>query len=139
MKKKEIILILFLAVFFSVGLAAQSKETIIENKIQKITVHEYFLDRHTNKPVVELIETYNDSGNLVEIKEFNSDSEIKRWEKYTYNENGNLTEEIFLNWKGKVDRIEKSIYKDGLRVEKRFFDSKGKLYKKKVYIYEYHK
>ena len=34
---------------------------------------------------------------------------------------------------------EKNIYKDGLRVEKQFYNNKDKLYKRKVYEYEYRK
>ncbi len=130
---------MLLSVLFSTQLSAQSKKLFIDNKIKSQTVYEYFLDEDADKAIVELIETYNAAGELTEIKQFRSNGEIKRWEKYKFNENGDLIEEIILNEKGKVDKIEKTIYKDGLRVEKQFFNPKGKLYKKKTYIYEYRK
>ncbi len=102
-----------------------------------MTTKEYFLDDHKDKPVVERIETFNKLGYLIEIKEFDSNESVKKWEKYSYNSEGNLIEEIFLDDKGRVERTEKSIYKDGLRVEKQFFDERAKMYKKKEYVYEF--
>ena len=115
----------------------QSKRVIREKGIESLTVEEYFLDSHSSKPVVELIEKFNEMGDVIERKVFNSSGDVKKWEKYSYDEEGNLVEEIFFDWKGRIDRIEKSVYKDGLRIEKHFFNSKEKLYKKKVYIYEF--
>jgi hypothetical protein len=62
---------------------------------------------------------------------------LKRWEKYAYNADGKLVEEAYLNARGRVQRTEKSIYSDGLRTEKQFYDKRGRLYKRKVYEYEY--
>lgn len=118
-------------------LSAQSKKTIREKGIIQQTVHEYFLEEGMDEPVVELIEKYNEEGEVIEIKEFNKLGEIKKWEKYVFDGNGNLLEEVFLDEKGKATRTEKSIYKDGLRVEKHFFDHRGRLFKKKEYLYEY--
>jgi YD repeat-containing protein len=115
----------------------QSSTTIKERKISSVTVQEYFIEEGMDKPVVESFKAFNEQGELIELKEFSREGEVKRWEKYTYDEKGRLVEEIFLDGKGKVDRKEKSIYKDGLRVEKQFFNNKDKLYKRKVYEYEY--
>jgi len=139
MKNKQLYIALLLSGILSLSVSAQSKKTLKSEGIKSITVNEYFLDENANKPVVESFEAYNEEGDLIEIKEFNSSGDIKRWEKYTYNEDGDIVEEVFFNEKGKVDTTEKTIYKDGLRVEKQFFDAKGKLYKKKVYVYEYSK
>ena len=137
MKNKPLYIALLLSGILSLSVSAQSKKTLREKNIISLTVNEYFLEENANKPVVELYEAYNEEGELIEIKEFNSSGIIKRWEKYAYNEDGDIIEEVFLNDKGKVDTTEKTIYKDGLRVEKQFYDAKGKLYKKKVYVYEY--
>ena len=118
--------------------AGQGKKTIREKQIASITVHEYFLDEGMDEPVVESIEKYDTEGELLEIQEFNKEGDIKRWEKYAYDSEGNLVEEVFMDEKERVERTEKTIYRDGLRVEKHFFDNKGRLYKKKEFLYEYH-
>jgi len=120
-----------------VAVTAQSRKTIREKNISTQTVQEYFIEEGYKDPVVESIEKYNEDGDLLEIKVFNKGGEIKRWEKYAYNEDGDLVEEVYMDARGRVERTEKNIYKDGLRVEKQYFDQKGKLYKKKVYEYEY--
>jgi len=117
----------------------QGGKTIKEKKIVSQTVYEYFIEEGMDDPVVESIERYNENGDLIEVKEFNSKSEVKRWERFSYNSEGKLSEEVFLDAKGKVERTEKTIYKDGLRAEKQFFNNKDKLTKRKVYEYEYRK
>jgi len=117
----------------------QDASKIQEKKIAARTVYEYFVEEGLDEPVVESVERYNERGDLLEIKEFNSKGEVKRWEKYDYDESGHLVEEVYLDGKGKVQRTEKSVYSDGLRVEKLFYNKKDKLYKRKVYEYEYRK
>jgi hypothetical protein len=117
----------------------QGKKTLVEKGIVSITIQEYFLEEGMNEPVVESIEKYNESGELVEIQEFNKYGEVKKWEQYVYDGEGQLVEELFLDAKGKVERSEKTVYKDGLKVEKQYFDDKGRLNKKKVYVYGYHR
>jgi YD repeat-containing protein len=123
--------------FLALDLDAQSQKKIREKGISSKTVLEYFVADGQKEPVVESIEKYNEEGDLLEIQVFNRSGEVKQWEKYVYNEDGKLVEEIFLDAKGRVERTEKSIYKDGLRVEKQFYNQRDKLYKKKVYKYEY--
>ena len=141
MKVKTRILLLLTCLFLLVAgpLAGQNTNTIQEKKIVSRTVYEYFIDEGMDEPVIESIETYDEKGELLELKEFNSKGDVKRWEQYTYNEEGNMVQEVFLNPKGKVERTEKSIYKDGLRVEKQYFNNRDKLYKRKVYEYEFRK
>jgi len=115
----------------------QSRTELKEHKIASVTVQEYFIEEGMDKPVVESFEAFNERGELTELKEFSKEGDVKRWEKYAYNEEGKLVEEVFLDGKGKVERKEISMYKNGLRVEKQFFNSKDKLYKRKVYEYEY--
>lgn len=134
MKKQLIVLVL---ICIGMGASGQSKKTIKENRIISKTVEEYFIEEGMDEPVVESIETYNEDGEIIEIKEFNRRGEVKKWEKYVYDEEGELVEEIFLDPKGKVVSTEKSIYKNGLKVEKHYINNRGKLYKKKVYVYEY--
>lgn len=124
-------------VIITAPLLGQSKTTIREKKISSITVQEYFVAEGMDKPVVESIETYDENGNLLEIKEFNSKGELKLWEKYTYNEEGDLVETQFFNTRGKLERKEINVYSNGLRTEKQYYNNKNKLVKHKVYEYEY--
>ena len=123
--------------FVSASLIGQSTEIIKEKKIVTRTVQEYFIGEGMDEPVVESIERFNERGDLIEIKEFNSRGEIKLWEKYSYDSEGNVVEEVFLDAKGRIEQTEKSIYSDGLRIEKQYFNNNEKLYKRKVYEYEY--
>ncbi|TFH26280.1 MAG: hypothetical protein E4H10_07425 [Bacteroidia bacterium] len=134
---KKILPLLAILMMVAGPAAAQGTKTIKAKKITTKTVNEYFLEEGMDDPVVESIERYNPEGELVEVKEMNRKGEIKKWEKYLYNEEGQLVEEQFLDVKGRATQTEKNIYKDGLRIEKQYYNSRGDLYKKKVYEYEY--
>lgn len=126
-----------MAILLSATAFGQGKKILKEKGIVSVTVQEYFIEEGMRDPVVESVETYNSEGDLVEIKEFNKREEVRRWEKYAYDSNGNLVEEIFLDERGDVESSEKNLYKDGLRIEKQFYNERGKLYKRKVYEYGY--
>jgi len=123
----------------SVAGYGQDRKEIRDLGIVSKTVQEYFIEDGIDEPLIESIEKYNEDGEMIEIQEFNSRGEVKLWEKYAYDEDRNLIEEIFLDHRGRITRIERSVYKDGLRVEKHYYNNKEKLYKKKVYVYEYSK
>ena len=138
MMMNKILPLLGILLMVAAATSAQDTKTIKEKKIAVKTVNEYFLEEGQDEPVVESIERYNEEGQLVELKEMNRKGNIKRWEKYLYDQEGNLVEEQFLDAKGRVTETEKNLYKDGLRIEKDYYNSRDKLYKKKVYVYEYH-
>ena len=135
--KNRILILLGILVMMAGAANAQGTKTIKEKKIAVKTVNEYFIEEGLDEPVVESIERYNEQGELVELKEMNRKGEIKRWERYGYDKEGNLVEEQFLDAKGRITETEKNLYKDGLRIEKQYFNSRDKLYKKKVYVYEF--
>lgn len=137
MMMKKILPLLAILVMVAGTVAAQGTKIVKAKKITTKTVNEYFIEEGQNDPVVESFERYNEEGELVELKEMNRKSEIKKWEKYVYDAEGNLVEEQFLDVKGRVTEREKNIYKDGLRIEKQYFNIKDQMYKKKVYVYEY--
>ena len=121
----------------STPMLGQDKETIRERKIASRTVHEYFLDEGMDEPLVESIERYDEKGNLLEVKEFNSRGDVKLWEIYSYNEAGDVVETQIYNTRGKLESREVNIYSDGLRVKKEYYNNKNKLVKRKVYEYEF--
>ena len=122
---------------FASGAGAQGRKTVKEKGILSVTVEEYFLEEGMKEPVVESFERFNEDGERIELKEYNKRGEIKKWEQYVYDGKGQLIEEKFLDDRGKVVRTEKSVFTDGLRTEKFFYDQRGRLFKKKVYVYEY--
>lgn len=134
---KKILAFFALMMLLTGTLVAQGTKTIKEKQISTKTVYEHFLEDGEKEPVVEAIERYNENGELVEVKEMNRKGDVRKWEKYTYNEDGELVELQILDAKGRVTSKEKNIYKDGLRIEKQFFNSKDQMFKTKVYKYEY--
>jgi YD repeat-containing protein len=137
MMMKNILPLLGILLMVSGSMAAQGTKTIKAKKITTKTVNEYFLEEGEDEPVVESIERYDEAGELVEVKEMNRKGDIRKWEKYAYNEEGKMVEEHFLDARGRVTRKEKNIYKDGLRIEKQYYNTRDLMYKKKVYEYEY--
>ena len=134
---KKIFALLALMTMLAGTVFAQGTKTVKAKKITSKTVNEYFIEDGEDEPVVESIERYDEEGEMVELKEMNRKGEVRRWEKYVYDEEGNMVEEQFLDVKGRVTKTEKNIYKDGLRIEKQYYNSRNTLYKKKVYVYEY--
>ena len=136
-KTRGLFLLTYAFLIMAGPVLGQSTKIIKEKKIATLTVQEYFIDEGMDEPVVESIEKFNERGDLLEIQEFNSRGDVKLWEKYAYDNEGRVVEEIFLDSKGRVERTEKSIYSDGLRIEKQYYNNRDKLYKRKVYEYEY--
>ena len=116
---------------------SQGKKTIKSKQLESKTVHEYFVKEGQKESVIEMIEIFDTEGNVTELKEFNSDGEIKNWKIYKYDEDKNKIEELTFNAKGKVMERIVWIYNDGLVVEKQYYDHKGRLTKRKEYTYEY--
>jgi hypothetical protein len=137
MMMKKILPLLGILFMVAGTVAAQGTKTIKAKKITSRTVQEYFIEEGQDDPVVESIERYDAEGEMVEVKVMNRKGEIKKWEKYAYDEEGNKVEESFLDTKGRVTRSEKNIYSDGLRTEKQYYNSRGNMFKRKVYEYEY--
>jgi hypothetical protein len=137
MKKDKCLFTFFLIIVLSGSLYGQDRKDIRDKGIVSMTINEYFIEEGLDEPLVESTEKYNEDGEVIELKEFNKRGDITKWEKYTYDEDRNLIEEIFLDARGKVNRTEKSFYEEGFRVEKHYFNERDKLYKKKVYVYEY--
>jgi len=137
MKTGRSIYTFFLILALTGSLYGQDRKDIRDKGIVSITINEYFIEEGMDEPIVESVEKYNEDGEVIEIQEFNKRGDITKWEKYTYDEDRNVIEEVFLDAKGRVTRTEKSIFEDGFRVEKHYFNQRNKLYKKKVYVYEY--
>lgn len=136
-KLKYILFFLLCFTLLSAEMTGQSSKVIRNNEIKSQTVYEYFLEDGIDEPVIEKIEEYDENGEVIELKEFSKEGVVKLWMKYKYDEEGRIVEETELDKKGRIVIREVTIYKDELRVEKHFFDGKGRMVKKKRYEYEY--
>ena len=118
---------------------AQSKKTIVENKIKLVSSYEQDIHQGEKELILEKEEYYNTKGELIELKEFDEKGRIKKWEKYSYSSEGQLTEEKILNYRGNTEKRIEHTYQNGIKVGKLYFDDKNRLYKKKRYEFKYHK
>lgn len=135
--KSGILIILMGFLCFPLLTFAQGSKTIKQHNIEKQTVLEYFIAEGLSKPVLEKEEVYDADGNVIELKELNKFGDVKLWQTYRYDKDGNKVEEATLDGKGKqVERIE-WLYKENLVVEKKYYDDKNRLVKRKEYKYKY--
>lgn len=139
MKIKTIIFVVLAFFLSNSSLLAQSKKTIKEQNISYVLEKE--IDYEDGLDVErKLQETwYNQSGLVVEYKDWNKEGEVKVWEKYEYNDDKTLKEKQELNKKGVLRRKVIYAYRNGLLVKKSYYDKKDRLEKEKIYEYDVHK
>jgi hypothetical protein len=135
--KMRIFLSISFMFFMPVLIFSQCQKTIRNKQLASKTVYEYFVEEGIKDPVIETIEVFDVEGNVVELKEFNSDGDIKNWQTFKFDVDDNKIEELILDEKGKVLERITWAYKDDLVVEKKYFDKKNRLFKRKEYKYEY--
>lgn len=133
---KHLILIV-LGLIFSISLHSQSKSQIVSEKITSIITYEQELSKGIDEKYIVEEMKYDSEGRLIELKEISGKGEIKLWEKYKYDTNGNIVEEIVYDVEGKIEKKEITYYTNNLRTHREFYDSKGRMYKKKTYVYEF--
>ncbi len=129
-----LIAILFCTSFLGV---AQNKTTIVEKGVKMIRTLEQDIAQGEKKMLLEKEEYYDVNGELIELKEFDEKGRIKKWEQYKYSAEGKLIEEKSRNYRGDVKQRIEYIFKNGLKVEKLYYDDKNRLYKKKKYEAEF--
>ena len=133
---KHLIILIF---FASVGLCAysQDKKEVIQYGIEVKRNYEQNIEDGDKTPYLEKEEFYNFRGELIEVKEYkNEGAKIDVWMKYKYDSLGNLVEETILDEKGNQEERFEYTYEKGLKTSKLYYDSKNRLYKKKIYKYE---
>lgn len=131
--------ILFILLVISVNsLSAQSTSIIKEKGIKSKTFYVQDIESGDKKMQIDKIETYNEKGQLVDLKVYDDEGRnAKDWFQYKYDANGNVIEEIEYDSRQKLKERIVHIFKNGLKVEKQYFDNKGRMTKKKVYEYQY--
>lgn len=136
--KSKVFFFLGITLLLPSTLIAQKRSTYMESRVKSETVHEYFIEEGIKDPLVESVTSYDKSGNIIEYKEMNSDGIVKTWQKFKYNEDNDKIEETTLDPKGnQVEKIQ-WIYDGEFVVEKKYFDSRDRLTKRKEYKYTYY-
>ena len=130
-------LTILLLTIMSLNICAQSRSEIVDKKIKSEKVFEQRLDKGFNNKYLLEETTYNSEGRISELRELNQKGEVVKWEKYSYDSNGNCIEEIYLNSTGKIEKRIVTKYSDNFKTSKEYYDSEGRLYRKKEYEYEY--
>jgi len=136
-KKMKHLILIVLGLIFSISLHSQSKSQIVSEKITSIITYEQELSKGIDEKYIVEEMKYDSEGRLIELKEISGKGEIKLWEKYKYDTNGNIVEEIVYDVEGKIEKKEITYYTNNLRTHREFYDSKGRMYKKKTYVYEF--
>jgi len=127
-------LILFLGI--SNSMDAQSRK---ERDSLGITEKKFFevdyMDSN-GKEQLERIERYDDNGEMIEEIDYDKNGKVKQHIQYVY-ENDLLVKETYLDNKGKLEKYFVYTYDaDGLRVSKKNFDAKDKIYRERIYRYQ---
>lgn len=133
------LLIVILLFSWALNSHAQKKEEIVDKGIEVKKFFEQDVADGEKEAYLVKEEFYSTKGELVEIKEYNSQGSVETWFKYKYDKNNVLIEELELNSKGEqIERIEYK-YQNGLRTEKLEYDSKNRLSKIRKYEYGFRK
>jgi hypothetical protein len=131
-----IIIQLFLIICAGNSLDAQSrKERDSLNITEKKFIEVDYLDSN-GEELLERIERYDENGRMIEEIEYDNSEKIKKHIRYEY-ENDLLMKEIHLDHKERIERTEVYEYdEDGLKISKKYFDAKNRIYKEKRYQYQ---
>lgn len=124
-------IILFLVAFSCEKAAAQTAQGIK-------SVTEISLDGK-DKETTRSFKSYDETGNLIEQKEFDDDGKLKDHVKYEYNSGGQKVKEIHFTADGKPAEITTYEYDiKGNRIAKTETDGSGKVKSRKKYVYEFY-
>jgi hypothetical protein len=133
-------ILLFAFLLASFSLSAQSAKEIVQKGIEIKRIYQQDIKDGEKEPTLYKEEHYNFRGDLVEEKEYASQGkQVKSWFKYKYDNDGNLTETIELDARGQVKNRMVDKFEKGLRVEREYFDDKGRVTRKRTYKYELRK
>ena len=116
--------------------SGQSKKTVKKHDILSQTTYEADYEDSNGKEVIESEEIFDESGNLVEYKDYKQ-GKLNKWVKYEYNADNDLVKEVKLSADGNILKTEEYKYEDGLKVEKIEYDSKNRIINKRRYVYKF--
>ena len=134
MLKTSIVILIFSLVGSS--LSAQKKSTAKENKIRAITEYKQDVEKNGSR-LIEAYTLYDNNGNVVEEKEYDTAGKTSKHMKYQYNSDNNKIQETEMAPDGKIVKTIEFKYNGNLKIEKNVYDAKGKLKTRKTYQYEF--
>jgi hypothetical protein len=134
----SLILLLSLAPFCLQGQELSRKEAS-KAKVKSVSVFETNVSDKKAKPILESMNRYDESGNLLEILEKDKNGVVTLHESYEYNSEGQKSVEIQYEPDGKIKKKNVFKYSDGLRSERQTFDKNGALISQRKYVYEFNK
>lgn len=124
----------------AVTLSAQSAKEIVQKGIEVKRIYQQDIKDGEKEPTLWKEEHYNFRGDLVEVKDYaNQGKQVKTWFKYKYDGEGNLVESIELDPRGQVKERFVDTFEKGLRVERNYYDEKGRVTRKRIYKYDIRK
>lgn len=114
---------------------AQKKNQIADRNIKYMTQHTVD-NRRDNKSEKTIFSRYDKDGNVIEQIEYNEDSSIAKWEKYSFYKNGeeNLLLELDPNGKQKK-KVIGTFDSFGNKIEEMTFNAEDSLIEKTVYSF----
>lgn len=136
MMKNRLLIAIMTLMLLPSWIFAQDEDVIRRHGITQQTVYEYFVEEGFPDPLVEEIKRYDEQGNVIEHKEINKMGEVRGWQTFQYDKNGDKVEEVTLDSNGDQEERLEWIYEDRLVVEKRYYDHKDRLVKRKEYKYD---
>ena len=131
------LIICSLLLLFAFSANAQKAKTIKEKGISEKVTYEQRLERGIDKKFVVEEEKFDEYGRTVELKQMSRKGTIELWEKFKYDADGNVVEEIQLDLKGEQKKRIVTKYKNGLKVEREYYDEENRMYRVKTYEYKY--
>ncbi|HRX30567.1 MAG TPA: hypothetical protein P5349_01630 [Tenuifilaceae bacterium] len=135
-KQTFISILITILVFTSLSSVAQKPKKMKELGIKSKTEWQYTYENGVESKYIEYQATYNSKGKISEEKWFDEKGNTVKHFSYKYNQDGNEIEKVTYNSRNEVVQKEETSYENGLKVEKKVFDSQDKLKSKKVFEYK---
>jgi antitoxin component YwqK of YwqJK toxin-antitoxin module len=135
---------IIISVFFSlivIGGFSQSlpnSKSAEKRKVKSIKVEKTEYTDGIETTNIETEASYDEGGNILEIKEWDSKGKIKLHEKYEYDSSGNKIKEINYDSKGKIIEYKEYKYKNKLQTERKEYYPNGKIKSVRKYNYSFY-
>ncbi len=126
-------LICVILLFLSPALLS-GQEISTPPKVKTVVVWQEKYNNLVSKKVKDTETTYDLHGNILEDIQY-VEGKVDKHFQYQYDSDNNKIKEIEFNAAGKVAESSEYKYDKGLRIEKKVYDSGGKLKSKKTYVY----
>lgn len=133
----KIAALVILSVVSTATVSAQSAKEISQKGIVARHIYQQDIEDGEKEATLWKEEWYNEKGDILETKEYDDNGKtVGVWLKYRYDKDGNLVEYIECDGKGNTKNRYVDTFVNGYRTERVFYDSKGRITKKRTYKYD---